>query len=89
MNWCRVVERAATRGSDECVSGTLTAHRSTVRLLRRFFEGLRPPAFRRLPGQHDGEELDVDAVVEGRPSNGQGSKAATESMSDMKKKNAT
>ena len=63
MNWCRVVERAAIRGSDECVSGTLTAHRSAVRLLRRFFEGLRPPAFRRLPGQPDGEELDVDAVV--------------------------
>ena len=63
MNWCRVVERHANRGSDECVSGTLTAHRSTVRLLRRFFEGLRPPAFRRLAGQPDGEELDVDAVV--------------------------
>ncbi len=63
VNWCRVVERAADRGSDECVSGTLTAHRSTVRLLRRFFEGLRPPAFRRLAGQPDGEDLDVDAVV--------------------------
>jgi len=63
VNWCRVVERAANRGSDDCVSGTLTAHRSTVRLLRRFFEGLRPPAFRRLAGQPDGEELDIDAVV--------------------------
>ena len=63
INWCRVVERAADRGSDECVSTTLTAHGSTVRLLRRFFEGLRPPAFRRLPGQPDGEDLDVDAVV--------------------------
>jgi len=63
VNWCRVVERAADRGSDEGVSGTLTAHRSTVRLLRRCFEALRPPAFRRLPGQPDGEELDIDAVV--------------------------
>jgi nitric oxide reductase NorD protein len=63
VNWCRVIERAADRGSDECVSGTLTAYRSTVRLLRRFFEGLRPPAFRRLPGQPDGEDLDIDAVV--------------------------
>jgi nitric oxide reductase NorD protein len=63
MHWCRVIERSADRGSDECVSGTLTAHRSTVRLLRRFFEGLRPPAFRRLAGQPDGEDLDVDALV--------------------------
>jgi nitric oxide reductase activation protein len=63
VNWCRVVERLADRGSDECVSSTLGAQRSTVRLLRRFFESLRPPAFRRIGGQPDGEELDVDAVV--------------------------
>ena len=63
INWCRVVERAANRGSDESVSATLTAYRSTVRLLRRFFEGLRPLAFRRLAGQPDGENLDIDAVV--------------------------
>lgn len=63
VNWCRVIERAADRGSDECVSGTLTTHQSTVRLLRRFFEGLRPPAIRRLAGQPDGEDLDIDAVV--------------------------
>jgi hypothetical protein len=63
INWCRVVECAADRGSDDSVSGTLSAHRSVVRLLRRCFEGLRPPAFRRLTGQPDGEDLDVDAVV--------------------------
>ena len=38
IHWCRVIERSAERGSDECVSGILTAHRSTVRLLRRCFE---------------------------------------------------
>jgi nitric oxide reductase activation protein len=63
VNWCRVIERRADRGSDECVSNTLSSQRSTVRLLRRFFEGLRPPAFRRVAGQPDGEDLDIDAVV--------------------------
>jgi nitric oxide reductase NorD protein len=63
VNWCRVVERMADRGSDECVSGTLNAHRSTVRLLRRSFESLRPPAFRRVAGQPDGDDLDLDALV--------------------------
>jgi len=63
MNWCRVVERLAEPGSDECVTSTLTAHRSAIRSLRRFFEGLRPPAFRRVAGQADGEDLDIDAVV--------------------------
>jgi nitric oxide reductase NorD protein len=63
LNWCRVVEREADAGSDEPVSLALNTHRSAVRTLRRYFEGLRPPAFRRMAGQIDGEELDIDAVV--------------------------
>ncbi len=63
LNWCRVVERSAEAGSDECVSSTLTTHRSVIKSLRRFFESLRPPAFRRVAGQADGEDVDIDAVV--------------------------
>ena len=63
MNWCRVVERPADLGSDEFVTATLAAQQSTVKSLRRFFEGMRPPAFRRIAGQLDGEEVDLDAVV--------------------------
>jgi len=63
MNWCRVVERPADLGSDEFVTETLAARQSTVKLLRRFFEGLRAPAYRRVAGQPDGEEVDLDAVV--------------------------
>jgi len=61
--WSRVVERTAESGSDEAVSAALAAHRSAIRSLRRYFEGLRPPAFRRVAGQADGEDLDIDAVV--------------------------
>ena len=63
MNWCRVVERPADSGSDDFVTETLVSRQSTVKSLRRFFEGLRPPAFRRMAGQPDGEEVDLDAVV--------------------------
>jgi hypothetical protein len=63
MNWCRVVERPAEAGSDEFVAATLTTHQSAVKSLRRFFESLRPPAFRRVAGLDDGEDLDIDAVV--------------------------
>jgi len=63
MNWCHVVERPADPGSDEFVTETLATQQSTVKSLRRFFEGLRPPAFRRVAGQPDGEEVDLDAVV--------------------------
>ncbi|MEC4890842.1 MAG: VWA domain-containing protein [Nitrospira sp.] len=62
-HWCRVVERVAEPGSDESVAATLTAHRSAIKTLRRFFESLRPPAFRRTAAQADGEDLDIDAVV--------------------------
>lgn len=63
MNWCHVNERPAETGSDDSVGETLAAHRSGIQSLRRFFEGLRPPAFQRVSGQADGEELDIDAVV--------------------------
>ena len=63
LNWCRVIERAAEEGSGDIVSATLSAHGSEVSVLRRFFESLRPPGLRRVPGQADGDDLDVDAAV--------------------------
>ncbi len=63
INWCSVAERPAEAGSDHPVSSALTTHRSAIRSLRRFFESLRPPAFRRVAGQADGDDLDFDAVV--------------------------
>jgi hypothetical protein len=63
LNWCRVVERPAEEGSGDIVGATLSAHGSEVSALRRFFESLRPPGLRRVPGQADGDELDVDAAV--------------------------
>jgi len=63
VNWCLVVERPAETGSAESVDEILAAHRSAIRSLRRIFENLRPPAFRRVAGQADGDDLDIDAVV--------------------------
>ncbi|MDQ1290711.1 MAG: nitric oxide reductase NorD protein, partial [Nitrospirota bacterium] len=63
VQWCQVVEQAAESGSDEAVEAALSTHRSAVKSLRRFFESLRPPAFRRTAAQADGEDLDIDALV--------------------------
>jgi nitric oxide reductase NorD protein len=63
MNWCRVLERPADLGSDEFVTETLIVQQGIVKLLRRFFEGLRAPAYRRVARQPDGDEVDLDAVV--------------------------
>ncbi|NOS79809.1 MAG: VWA domain-containing protein [Nitrospira sp.] len=63
VQWCQVVEQLAESGSDEAVEAALSTHRSAVKSLRRFFESLRPPAFRRTAAQADGEDLDIDALV--------------------------
>ena len=63
VNWCLVAEWPAETKSAESVEEILAAHRSAIRSLRRTFENLRPPAFRRVAGQADGDDLDIDAVV--------------------------
>jgi nitric oxide reductase NorD protein len=63
LNWCRVIERTADEGSGDIVSTTLSAHGTEVSTLRRFFESLRFPGLRRVPGQADGDEFDLDAAV--------------------------
>ncbi len=61
--WCRVLERMAPEGDAGFAAEALAAHGPAVRLLRRYFEALRPPGLRRVRGQPDGEDLDLDAAV--------------------------
>ena len=61
--WCRVTERTAPEGDLDFVETVLANHRPAVRLLRRYFESLRPPGLRRVFGQQDGEEVDLDAAI--------------------------
>ena len=62
--WCRVVEREGEEGSSDFVEQTLTSYGSAVRLLRRYFEAIRPTALRRAGRQDDGEDFDFDAIVQ-------------------------
>jgi len=61
--WCRVVEQTAAEATADFAELTLAAHGPSVRLLRRYFESIRPPGLRRVHGQTDGEELDLDALI--------------------------
>jgi Mg-chelatase subunit ChlD len=61
--WCRVVEQTAAEATADFAELTLAAHGPAVRLLRRYFESLRPPGLRRVHGQADGEEIDLDALI--------------------------
>ena len=61
--WCRVIEQMASEGTGDFAEATLAAHGPAVRLLRRYFESIRPQSLRRLSGQTDGEDLDLDAAI--------------------------
>ncbi len=61
--WCRVVERDHEGQNPDFVEEVLRRYGPTVRLLRRYFESIRPPGLRVVRGMQDGEEIDFDAVV--------------------------
>jgi nitric oxide reductase NorD protein len=63
LKWCRVVERPGVEGSPDFAQTTLEKHASSIRLLRRYFETIRPTALRRVHGYEHGEELDLDAAI--------------------------
>ncbi|HTK88307.1 MAG TPA: VWA domain-containing protein, partial [Nitrospiraceae bacterium] len=61
--WCRVIERTPVETDSDFVDATIGAHGAEVRVLRRYFESLRPSGLRRMFAQVDGDELDLDATI--------------------------
>ena len=64
VDWCRVVEETAREGSEALVHDTRALYGGIVTLLRRYFEGIRPPGLRRVRRQADGEDVDLEAAIE-------------------------
>lgn len=62
-NWTRVLEREAEEGPSDFVEQTLAAHSGAVTLLRRYFESIFPTGYRRVAGQLEGDDIDIDAAV--------------------------
>lgn len=61
--WCRVIEHQAPEGSPDFVDDTFRTYGAAIKMIRRYFECIRPEAFRRIGRQSDGEEIDCDAMV--------------------------
>ena len=61
--WCRVIEQPGVDGSPDFVDETFQTYGPIVRLIRRYFEAIRPEAFRRIGRQSDGEDIDLDALI--------------------------
>ena len=64
LRWCRVVEEESPEGSGAFVESVRSRYGGIIRLIRRYFEGIRPPAFRRVRRQADGEDVDIEAAIE-------------------------
>jgi hypothetical protein len=62
--WCRVEEMRLESGATDYYDETLAEHAALVRETRRQFEQLKPEMFRKIKRLPDGEDFDIDAVVE-------------------------
>ena len=62
--WCRLAEYSLSEGGAQFFEQTLVKHASLVAQTRRQFELLRPEVFRKIKRLLDGEEFDLDAVVD-------------------------
>ncbi|MCI0856099.1 MAG: hypothetical protein J4N98_05380 [Chloroflexi bacterium] len=62
--WCCVLEQTLEEGSDEFFEETLREHSALVAETQRQFELLRPELFRKIKRLHDGEDFDLDLVVD-------------------------
>lgn len=62
--WCCVWERPLDEGSTEFFERALREHAALVAETRRQFELLRPELFRKIKRLHDGEDFDLDAVID-------------------------
>ena len=63
LKWCRVVERPGEEGGQDFAQRVLEKHAPALRILRRYFETMRPTGLRRVHGYDHGEQLDLDAAI--------------------------
>jgi nitric oxide reductase NorD protein len=64
--WTRLIERPMERTGGSFTEETVARYGGAVKLLRRYFETLKPEAFKKLKRRTDGEEMDLDALLEAK-----------------------
>jgi hypothetical protein len=62
--WCRLVEYTVAEGLPHFFDHTLSKHAALAAQTRRQFELLKPELFRKIKRLLDGEELDLDALID-------------------------
>jgi nitric oxide reductase activation protein len=62
--WCRIVERAGARGSRGFVEMVRSRFAGVISSIRYQFQLMRPENLRRIRGEIDGEDYDLQAVID-------------------------
>jgi len=62
--WCRVIERSGGRGSRGFVELVRSRYAGVISSIRYQFQLLRPENLRRIRGEIDGEDYDLQAVID-------------------------
>jgi nitric oxide reductase NorD protein len=62
--WCRIIERGGSRGSRGFVELVRSRYAGVISSIRYQFQLLRPENLRRIRGEIDGEDYDLQAVID-------------------------
>ncbi|MBI4641524.1 MAG: VWA domain-containing protein [Candidatus Tectomicrobia bacterium] len=64
LDWCRLREESIEPGSHDFVDEALASYPGFISLLKKQFEGLKPQKFKKFKKQEDGDEIDIDRLIE-------------------------
>jgi nitric oxide reductase NorD protein len=62
--WCRIIERGGSRGSRSFVELVRSRYAGVISSIRYQFQLMRPENLRRIRGEIDGEDYDLQAVID-------------------------
>jgi len=62
--WCRVIEKSGTRGSQGFVELVRSRYAGVISSIRYQFQLMRPENLRRIRGEIDGEDYDLQSVID-------------------------
>jgi len=62
--WCRIIERAGSRGSRSFVELVRSRYSGVISSIRYQFQLMRPENLKRIRGENDGEDYDLQAVID-------------------------
>ncbi|RMG55811.1 MAG: VWA domain-containing protein [Acidobacteria bacterium] len=63
-HWCRIIEKSARRGGRQFVEYVRSFYGPLISSIRYQFQLLRPEALKKIRGEIDGEDFDLQAVID-------------------------